>query len=107
MRSSWNLLVAVAAGLMLAPQLAAASDVEEQLRQMQDRMAQLEDKLQAQDDQLNAAELRAADQQRLIQDAGLNDESAGSALSRFLEQTEFSGVVAASWGQEREKHLRH
>jgi hypothetical protein len=98
MRSSWNLLVAVAAGLMLAPQLATASDVEEQLRQMQERMAQLEDKLQAQDDQLNAAEQRVEEQQRVIEDAGLNEESAGSALSRFLEQTEFSGVVAASWG---------
>jgi hypothetical protein len=97
MRSSWNLLVAVAAGLMLAPQLATASDVEEQLRQMQDRMSQLEDKLQAQDDQLDAAERRVEEQQRVIQDAGLNDESAGSALSRFLEQTEFGGVVAASW----------
>jgi hypothetical protein len=98
MRSSWNILVAVAACLMLAPQLATASDVEEQLRQMQERMAQLEDKLQAQDDQLNAAEQRVEDQERLIQDAGLNDQSAGSALSRFLEQTEFSGVAAASWG---------
>jgi len=97
MRSSWNLLVAVAAGLMLAPQLATASDVEEQLRQMQDRMSQLEDKLQAQDDQLGAAEQRVAEQQRVIEDAGLNDESAGSALSRFLEQTEFGGNVAASW----------
>jgi hypothetical protein len=95
---SWKSLVAAAAGLMLAPQLATASDVEEQLRQMQERMAQLEDKLQAQDDQLSAAEKRVQEQERLIQEAGISDESTGSALSRFLEQTEFSGVVAASWG---------
>jgi hypothetical protein len=94
---SWKSLVAAAAGLMLAPQLATASDVEEQLRQMQERMAQLEDKLQAQDDQLSAAEKRVQEQERLIQEAGISDESTGSALSRFLEQTEFSGVVAASW----------
>jgi hypothetical protein len=97
MRSSWNILVAVAAGLLLAPQLATASDVEEQLRQMQDRMSQLEDKLQAQDDQLDAAEQRVEEQQRVIEEAGLNDEVGGSALSRFLEQTEFGGNVAASW----------
>ena len=54
-KTSWKTLVAVAAGLWLAPQLAAASsDVEEQLQAMQDRMAQLEDKLQAQTDQLGA-----------------------------------------------------
>ncbi|MDH3211542.1 MAG: porin, partial [Myxococcales bacterium] len=67
------------------------------LRQMQERMAQLEDKLAAQTDQLDIAEQRAEEQQQLIQEAGLNDAAAGSALSRFLEQVEFSGVVAASY----------
>ncbi|MDH3212478.1 MAG: porin, partial [Myxococcales bacterium] len=94
---SWKTLVAAAAGLMLAPQLATATEVEEQLRQMQERMAQLEDKLAAQTDQLDIAEQRAEQQQQLIQEAGLNDAAAGSALSRFLEQVEFSGVVAASY----------
>ena len=75
MRSSWKTLVVVAAGLWLAPQLAAASsDVEEQLQAMQDRMAQLEDKLQAQTDQLSAAEQRVADQAQLLQDSGFSDD---------------------------------
>ncbi len=101
MRSSWNTwktLVAVAAGLWLAPQLAtASSDFEEQLQAMQERMGQLEDKLQVQTDQLSAAERRVADQEKLIQASGVSQDATGSALSRFLEMTEFGGNVAASY----------
>ena len=56
MRSSWNTLVAVAAALVIGPQIAAANEVQEQLDQMQARMAQLEDSLQATQDELNTAQ---------------------------------------------------
>ena len=45
MRTSWKMLAAVAASLVLAPQLAGADEVAEQLKLMQDRMAELEDRL--------------------------------------------------------------
>jgi hypothetical protein len=98
MRSSWNTLVAVAAALVIGPQIVVADDVQEQLSQMQARMAQLEDSLQATQDDLNTAQVTVQEQQMVIQRSGLDEERSGlSALSSFLNETEFGGVVATSY----------
>ena len=98
MRFSWKTLVVAAAAVLVVPQFATADDVQVQLEQMQDRLNQLEDKLQATNDELEDSNTRVADQQKLIQKAGLEDERSGqSGLSKFLEMTEFSGFIAASW----------
>ena len=56
MRSRLNILVAAAAAILVVPQFATADqDVEEQLRQMNERMGQLEDQLQATQDELDAS----------------------------------------------------
>ncbi len=96
MRSRWTVLVAIAATCWVAPRLAAAGDVEEQLRQMNERMAQMEKQLEATNEELEASKERVQDQQALIQ--GLDaDREASSALSKFLSETEFSGIMAASY----------
>ena len=92
MRSSWKSLVAVA-GLLVAPQLAAADDVQEQLELMQERMGQLEDQIQVQSDELEDAQKKVEDQQGLIESAGLGEEQASSGLSSFLQDTEFGAWV--------------
>jgi len=96
MRSTWITLAASAA-FVAAPYQARADDVAAQLERMQERMNQLEDQLDATNDQLAASEARAAEQQRLIERAGLEDRSAVSGLARFLEMTEISGFIAASY----------
>ena len=96
MRSRWTVLAALAATCWVAPQLAAAEDVEDQLRQMNERMAQMEKQLEATNEELAASKERVEDQQSLIQDLDA-DREASSALSKFLSETEFSGLVAASY----------
>jgi hypothetical protein len=96
MRSKWTILAAVAATLWVAPQLAAAEDVEEQLRLMNERMAQMERQLQATNEELEASKQRVEQQQAVIQDLD-EDRQASSALSKFLSETEFSGLMAASY----------
>jgi TolA-binding protein len=78
MRSTWKTLVAAVATALVAPQLANADDIEEQLRQMQERMDQLEDELAATNDQLEASTTRVEEQQHVIERARLDDESAAS-----------------------------
>ena len=72
MRSKLNVLVAAAALWLVAPQLAAADNVEEQLRLMNERMSQLEDQLEATKDQLGDSEEQVARQQEVIEKAGLD-----------------------------------
>jgi hypothetical protein len=96
MRSKWTVLAAIAATLWVAPQLAAAEDVEDQLRQMNERMAQMEQQLQATNEELAASKEQVQEQQSVIQDLDA-DREASSALSKFLSETEFSGVLAASY----------
>ena len=96
MRSRWTALAAVAATCWVAPRLAAAEDVEDQLRQMNDRMAQMEQQLQATNEELAASKQQVEEQQSLIQDLDA-DREASSALSKFLSETEFSGLMAASY----------
>ncbi len=98
MRLSWKTLVAAVASSLVVPQLATADDVQEQLRTMQERMQQLEDNLQATNDQLKQAKERVQDQQQVIERAGLDDQRSGlSALSKFLNETEFTGFAASSY----------
>ena len=97
MRSTWKTLAAAVATALVAPQFANADDVEERFRQMQERMDQLEDQLAATNDQLEASTARVEEQERVIERAGLDDRSATSGLTRFLEMTEISGFIAASW----------
>jgi hypothetical protein len=94
MRSSWTILVAAAA--LALPQLAAADEVEEQLRQMNERMSQMEQQLDATNEELAASKQRVEQQEQLINRLD-EDRDATSALSKFLSETEFSGAVAASY----------
>ena len=82
MRSSWKFLVTVVAISLAAPPLAIADEVEEQLRQMQQRMTELENKLQATNDELESSKERVEQQEELIQKAGIDESrGAGSGLS--------------------------
>jgi hypothetical protein len=96
MRAKLKILVAAAAGLLIAPQLAMADDVEEQLKLMNERMGQLENQLQATQDQLDSSQEQVSRQQGVIEKAGL-DRQAESGLSGFYNSVEISGWVAASW----------
>ncbi|MCC6642960.1 MAG: outer membrane beta-barrel protein [Deltaproteobacteria bacterium] len=98
MRSSWKALAAVAAGLFVAPQLAAADDVQDQLKKMQERMSQLEDRLQSTTDQLSVTEQRAAEQQQMLERAGVATASGSqSGLDSFLDSLEFGGYVDVTY----------
>jgi Putative beta-barrel porin-2, OmpL-like. bbp2 len=96
MRSQWTVLAAAAATLWVVPTLAVAGDVEDQLQQMSKRMEQMEQQLQATNEELAASKQRVEEQQGLIQNLD-EDRQASSGLSKFLSETEFSGVVAASY----------
>jgi hypothetical protein len=63
---------------------------------MNDRMAQMEEQLQATNEELAASKQRVEQQQAVIQDLD-EDRQASSGLSKFLSETEFSGLVAASY----------
>jgi len=72
-------------------------------------MAQLEalqDNLKATQDELSSAQTRSDEQARVIERAGLAEErSSVSALSKFLNDTDFGGVVAASYNYNFEDPL--
>jgi len=96
MRSKWTVLAAAAViGVAPLPAL-AGDDVDAQLQQMNQRMQQMEEQLQATNEELAASKQRVEQQQSLIQDLD-EDRQAASGLSRFLSETEFSGLVAASY----------
>ncbi|MCZ6782047.1 MAG: hypothetical protein O7G30_01955, partial [Proteobacteria bacterium] len=79
-----------AVALALAvPTVQAGDDVKEELREMRDMVLQLQDQMAAQQATIDT-------QQKVIQEVGLEDGSR-SAISSFLENTEFSGWVKASY----------
>ena len=80
MRSICTTIAISAAGLLLFSQFAQASDVEAELRQMQERIADLEDQLGDETGSYLASE-----------------EESGSAVSSMLEDTDIGGWVAASY----------
>jgi hypothetical protein len=98
MRSLCMALVGALAGLVLAPSLATADEVQDQLLLMQERITQLEDRLQATSDELTAANQRAEAQHKLIERAGLSDDrAAASGVAAFLETLGIGGWVSASY----------
>ena len=97
MRSRLNILVAAAAAIWVVPQFAMAdSDVEAQLKQMNDRMGQLEDQLQATQDELDASSETVERQGAVIEKAGL-DRQAKSGLASFYDKVQISGWLAVSY----------
>jgi len=80
MRSICSIIAITAAGLLLFAGFAQASDVEAELRQMQERITDLESQLEDEKDSLLPTQ-----------------EEAGSALSSILENTDVTGHVAASY----------
>ncbi|MBW2390881.1 MAG: outer membrane beta-barrel protein [Deltaproteobacteria bacterium] len=87
MRSICTTIVITAAGLLLFSQFAQASDVEAELRQMQERIADLENQLGNETDSSQLAE-----------------EESGSALSSMLENTDIGGWIAPSYNYNFEGH---
>ncbi len=80
MRSICSIIAITAAGLLLFAGFAQASDVEAELRQMQERITDLESQLEDETDSFLPTR-----------------EEAGSAMSSILENTNISGNVAASY----------
>ncbi len=100
MRSLWKIALAAITSSLLLPAAATATtpDVEDQLRAMRDRLDALEDRLRATDDELDAARRKVEAQQEAMEEAGIGDEESGlSALSTFLEATDFIGWVNSSY----------
>jgi hypothetical protein len=100
MRSKLVIVATVVASLVLASQMAAADQVQEQLRLMEQRMAEMEDRLQATSDELRIAKETVEGQQGLLSDAGLIDESdkgVRSSVGNFLQEVDISGVMATSY----------
>ena len=98
MRLMKQIVVAAAVGMLLAPQLATATEIDEKLRLMDERMVQMEDRLQAATDQLTAANARVEAQRDVIESAGIAEErGSGNALSSFIEKTDISGWAAVSY----------
>jgi hypothetical protein len=98
MRSICKIVALSAACMLLVPSLATATDVdvEAELRQMQARMDEMDERLTATDDQLASANATVRAQQEVIESSGIEERSALSSLSSFLEKTDFSGWVEAS-----------
>ena len=90
-KTTW-LLSLLAAVAMVAT--TANAESQDELREMRELVLQLQDQLQSQQKQIN-------EQQTVMEEAGIEDiereRGAFSSLSSFLENTEFSGWVAASY----------
>lgn len=98
MRSKLITVVTAVASIVLVTQVAAADQVQEQLRLMEQRMAEMEDRLQATSDELEAAQATVDQQQGLLSDAGLYEgEGLRSGAGGFFESVDVSGVAAASY----------
>jgi len=97
MRSIHRYVAMTAAGLLLVPAFATAGDIETDLADMKQRMEAMEDQLRAQKDDLAAAEATVEKQNDVIEQAGLVERDEVSALSSFIEATDFSAFVAASY----------
>lgn len=92
MRSTMKCLLVAAAGVaMVATSVSAAEGQQDELREMREMVLKLQDQIDAQQRQINQ-------QQGVIKEAGIEEErGSSSALSSFLESTDFSGWVAASY----------
>ncbi len=92
MRSIIKGLAMASAGVAMFAMPAAAAETQDDLREMRELVLKLQDQMQAQQKQID-------EQQGVIKEAGLEDDErgSGSGLSSFLESTDFSGWVAASY----------
>lgn len=91
MRSTMKCLLVAATGVAMVATSVSASEGRDELREMREMVLKLQDQIDAQQQQIDR-------QQGVIHEAGIEDErGASSALSSFLESTDFSGWVAASY----------
>jgi opacity protein-like surface antigen len=91
MESKWRALAATAALFAVAAPSVAAAEVEQDVADLRDMVLQLKDELRAE-------RQRNEDQETRLEEAGLEARSgARSALSSFLESTDFYGWVAGSY----------
>jgi len=100
MRSKIVIVAAAVVSMVLTAGMAAADQVQEQLRLMEQRMAEMEDRLQATSDELSTAKATVNEQQGLLTEAGLVDEDdkgVRSAVGDFMALFDVSGVAAASF----------
>ncbi len=100
MRSIINIAAFAAMSALLVAQPAAASDVEAQLLEMQERMEQMEQRLQATSDQLASAQETVAEQQTTIAGAGLeleDERTVRSGISDFIQQVDINSWLAVSY----------
>lgn len=88
-----TLAAAAAACLWVAP-ASMADDLQAEVQEMREMVRALQDKVQAQERKID-------EQNGVLQEAGLAEQNEGlSALSSFLEATDFYGSVAASYTQD-------
>ena len=100
MRSKLIIVATVVASLVLASQMAAADQVQEQFRLMEQRMAEMEDRLQATSAELQTAKATVDEQQGLLSEAGLIEEDGDgirSSVGNFLEQVDISVPDNSKW----------
>lgn len=91
MRSMTKGLVLAAAGFAMFATPALAADSQNEMKEMRELVLKLQDQLNAQQEQID-------EQQGVMREAGIEDErGSASYLSSFLESTDFSGWVAASY----------
>ena len=91
MRTTMKAWVVAVAGVAMVATAASGADYQSDMREMRELVMELQDQVQAQQQQIDT-------QQTVMQDAGLEDERGSSSkLSSFLESTDFSGWVAASY----------
>jgi hypothetical protein len=91
MRLIMKHLVLASAGLAMFAMPAVAAEPQDEMREMREMVLKLQD-------QVDAQQGRIDDQEGVIREAGLEDErGSSSAISSFLESTDFSGWVAASY----------
>lgn len=97
MRSIWKTVALATAGLLFVPQLAAAADLEAEVADMKKRMEVMEDQIRVQNDELAEAQATVEKQTEVIEKAGLEEREDVSALSAFIESTDFNAWVAVSY----------
>jgi hypothetical protein len=91
MRSMMKGLVVASVGFAMFAMPAAAADYEDDMREMREMVLKLQDRVEAQQGRID-------DQEGVIREAGLEEErGSASMISSFLESTDFSGWVSASY----------
>ena len=84
-------LLVIAAVVAMAATTAGATESQDEMREMREMVLKLQDRIDAQQHQIDQ-------QDGVIREAGIEEErGSSSAVSSFLESTDFSGWVAASY----------